>query len=37
MIINLDETDITENIVREIISNIVDGCKDFKKIAFVGV
>ena len=37
MIINLDETDITEGIVEVIISTFLDGKKSFRKIAFVGV
>ncbi len=37
MIINLDRTDITENIAGTIVTNILEIDKVFKKIAFVGV
>ncbi len=37
MIIDLDETDITERIAETIINGISDTAKVFRKIAFVGV
>ena len=37
MIIDLDETDITEHIVNTIVDAILESNKVFKKIAFVGV
>lgn len=37
MIINLDRTDITENIAVTIVTNILEIDKVFRKIAFVGV
>ena len=37
MIIDLDETVITENIKNVIVNGLCDGSKQFKKIAFVGV
>lgn len=37
MIINLDETVITDKIVECIVGSIVNCKKDFKKIAFVGI
>ena len=37
MIINLDKTDITENIINTITDTIMESNKIFRKIAFVGV
>ncbi len=37
MIIDLDETDITQHIVNTIVDAILESNKVFKKIAFVGV
>lgn len=37
MIINLDETNITESIEQSIVNGIIDNKKHFRKIAFVGV
>ncbi|MCR5479072.1 MAG: hypothetical protein K6F27_04335 [Ruminococcus sp.] len=37
MIIDLDETEITEQIVRTIVDAIIEANKVFRKIAFVGV
>ena len=37
MIINLDQTDITESIVDTIVTTISESDKVFRKIAFVGV
>ena len=37
MIIDLDETDITEKIAKTIVTEITEAKKIFRKIAFVGV
>lgn len=37
MILNLDQTDITERIVETIVFNLTESGKIFRKIAFVGV
>lgn len=37
MIINLDKTMITDKIAELVVSNLTDGDKVFRKIAFVGV